>query len=166
MSADNAGGNGASKEAHRLLESAPISVVIVTDDGRYLYRNPAHNAMYGYKPGELPLRSSEMWVDPAERTRLLEIFHRTGELRNVEVQHHTADDRTFWGLMTWQRVEYNGEPALAGWMYDITARKDAEAAIEEARSRDSFMTRCTPSPPIGRSSSEALRSGLGAEPGS
>ena len=133
MSAEIAAGNGASKEAHRLLESAPISVVIVTDDGRYLYRNPAHNAMYGYKPGDIPKRSSEMWVDPAERTRLLEIFHRTGEVTNAEVQHHTADDRTFWGLMTWQRIEYEGQPALAGWMYDITARKDAEAAIEEAR---------------------------------
>ena len=133
MSADIAGGNGASKEAHRLLESAPISVVIVTDDGTYLYRNPAHNAMYGYRPGDIPQRSSEMWVDPAERARLLEIFHRQGELRDVEVQHHTADGRTFWGLMTWQRLEYEGQPALAGWMYDITARKDAEAAIDEAR---------------------------------
>ena len=128
-----AAGNGASAEAQRLLESAPISVVIVTDDGRYLYRNPAHNAMYGYKSGEAPRRSSEMWVDPAERARLLEIFHRTGEVTNAEVQHHTADDRTFWGLMTWQRIEYGGEPALAGWMYDITDRKEAEAAIEEAR---------------------------------
>jgi PAS domain S-box-containing protein len=133
MSADNVGGNGASAEAHRLLEAAPISVVIVTDDGQYLYRNPAHNAMYGYKPGQLPLRSSEMWADPAERTRLLDIFHRTGVLTNTEVQHHTADGRTFWGLMTWQRIEYGDRPALAGWMYDITDRKEAEAAIEDAR---------------------------------
>ena len=130
MSAD---GNGASKEAHRLLEAAPISVVIVTDDGKYLYRNPAHNAMYGYKPGELPLLSSEMWVHASERQRLLDIFHETGELKDAEVQHHTADGRTFWGLMTWQRVEYEGQAALAGWMYDITERKDAEAAIQEAR---------------------------------
>ncbi len=130
MSAD---GNGASKEAHRLLEAAPISVVIVTDDGKYLYRNPAHNAMYGYKPGELPLRSSEMWMHASERQRLLDIFHETGELKDAEVQHHTADGRTFWGLMTWQRVEYEGQAALAGWMYDITERKDAEAAIQEAR---------------------------------
>ena len=130
MSAD---GNGASKEAHRLLEAAPISVVIVTDDGKYLYRNPAHNAMYGYKPGDIPQRSSEMWADPAERARLLDIFHETGELKDAEVQHHTADGRTFWGLMTWQRVEYEGQAALAGWMYDITERKDAEAAIQEAR---------------------------------
>ncbi|HEX4097912.1 MAG TPA: PAS domain-containing protein, partial [Caulobacteraceae bacterium] len=97
MSADNAGGHGAPTEAHRLLEAAPISVVIVTDDGQYLYRNPAHNAMYGYKTGQLPLRSSEMWVDPAERTRLLDIFRQTGVLTNTEVQHHTADGRTFWG---------------------------------------------------------------------
>jgi PAS domain S-box-containing protein len=133
MSADNAGGHGAPTEAHRLLEAAPISVVIVTDDGQYLYRNPAHNAMYGYKTGQLPLRSSEMWVDPAERTRLLDIFRQTGVLTNTEVQHHTADGRTFWGLMTWQRIEYGGQPALAGWMYDITDRKEAEAAIEDAR---------------------------------
>jgi PAS domain S-box-containing protein len=126
-------GNGASAQAHMLLEAAPISVVIVTDDGQYLYRNPAHNAMYGYKPGQLPLRSSEMWVDPAERARLLAIFHDTGVLTNVEVQHHTADGRTFWGLMTWQRLLYDGQPALAGWMYDITDRKEAEAAIQEAR---------------------------------
>jgi PAS domain S-box-containing protein len=132
MSAEKAG-NGASAQAQMLLESAPISVVIVTDDGRYLYRNPAHNAMYGYKPGELPRRSSEMWVDPAERERLLEIFHRTGALTNVEVQHHTADGRTFWGLMTWERLLYDGQPALAGWMYDITDRKEAEVAIQEAR---------------------------------
>ena len=133
MSADKAGGNGASDQAHRLLEAAPISVVILTDEGRYLYRNPAHNAIYGYEAGQAPQLSSEMWVDPAERARLLEIFRTTGELRDAEVHHRRADGRTFWGLMTWQRLEYEGHPALAGWMYDITARKEAEAAVHEAR---------------------------------
>ncbi len=133
MSGDTEAGNGASNQAHRLLEAAPISVVIVTDEGRYLYRNPAHDAIYGYEKGAVPKLSSEMWVDPAERTRLLDIFHRTGELRDVEVQHHRSNGEVFWGLMTWQRLEYDGEPALAGWIYDITARKQAEAAIEEAR---------------------------------
>ena len=127
-------GNGASDQAHRLLEAAPISVVILTDEGRYLYRNPAHNAIYGYAKDEAPRLSSEMWVDPAERARLLEIFRRTGELRDAEVQHRRANGEAFWGLLTWQRLEYDGQPALAGWIYDITARKQAEAAIEEARS--------------------------------
>ena len=127
------GGNGASDQAQKLLAAAPISVVILTDEGRYLYRNPAHNAIYGYHHDEIPTLSAEMWVDPAERIRLLEIFQRDGELRDAEVQHRRADGETFWGLLTWQRIEYAGEPALAGWIYDITARKLAEAAIEEAR---------------------------------
>ena len=133
MSEGKTAGNGASGQAHRLLEAAPISVVILTEEGRYLYRNPAHNAIYRYEKDDVPLLSSQMWVDPAERERLLEIFRRTGELRDAEVQHHRSDGEVFWGLLTWQRLEYDGQPALAGWIYDITARKQAEAAIEEAR---------------------------------
>jgi PAS domain S-box-containing protein len=119
--------------ARQLLETAPISVVIVTDDGRYLYRNPAHNAIYAYEGGQAPLLSSQMWVDPHQREELLETFHRTGVLRDAEVQHRRANGETFWGLMTWQRIEYEGEPALAGWLYEITPQKQAEAALDEAR---------------------------------
>ena len=133
MSEDVTGGNGASDQAQRLLEAAPISVVILTEEGRYLYRNPAHNAIYGYDHDEAPRLSSEMWVDPAERERLLGIFRTTGVLRDAEVRHRRANGDIFWGLLTWQRLEYDGHPALAGWIYDITARKQAEAAIEEAR---------------------------------
>ena len=119
--------------ARQLLEAAPISVVIVTDEGRYLYRNPAHDAIYAYAHGQAPLLSSQMWVEPDERERLLEIFHRTGVLRDAEVQHRRANGETFWGLMTWQRTEYEGQPALAGWLYEITPQKNAEAALELAR---------------------------------
>ncbi len=133
MNADIAVGKSGTDQAHRLLEAAPISVVILTEEGRYLYRNPAHDAMYRYARDEAPKLSSEMWVDPSERARLLEIFRSTGELCDAEVQHYRADGSAFWGLMTWQRLDYDGQPALAGWMYDITARKQAEAAMEEAR---------------------------------
>ena len=133
MNADIAVGKSASDQAHRLLEAAPISVVILTEEGRYLYRNPAHNAMYGYAADEAPKLSSEMWVDPSERVRLLEIFRTTGVLADAEVEHRRADGSSFWGLMTWQRLDYDGQPSLAGWMYDITARKEAEAAMAEAR---------------------------------
>ena len=133
MNADIAVGKSGTDQAHRLLEAAPISVVILTEEGRYLYRNPAHDQMYGYAREEAPKLSSEMWVDPSERARLLEIFRTTGELRDAEVQHYRADGSHFWGLLTWQRLDYDGQPALAGWLYDITGRKEAEAAMDEAR---------------------------------
>ena len=61
----------AAARAHQLLEAAPISVVIVTEEGRYLYRNPTHNALYGYPHDEAPTFTRDMWVDPSERARLL-----------------------------------------------------------------------------------------------
>ncbi|HWK55671.1 MAG TPA: PAS domain-containing sensor histidine kinase, partial [Hyphomicrobiales bacterium] len=121
------------EQARELLEAAPISVVILTEEGQYLYRNPAHDAIYRYQPGQVPRLSREMWVDASERARLLEIFRTTGELRDAEVQHRRATGETFWGLLTWQRLTYAGQPALAGWIYDITERKQAEQAMEEAR---------------------------------
>lgn len=127
------GTHATNEQARELLEVAPISVVILTEDGKYLYRNPAHDAIYRYDPGRMPSRSTEMWVDPSERARLLEIFRRTGVMRNAEVQHRRANGEVFWGLMTWQRLEYGGQPALAGWIYEITERKLAEQAMEQAR---------------------------------
>ncbi len=35
--------------------------------------------------------------------------------------------------MTWQTMVYDGQPALTGWIYDITQRKQAEQAVDEAR---------------------------------
>ena len=92
MSADVA--IGTAEQARRLLESAPISVAIVTEDGRYLYRNPAHDALYGYAPGDVPALSRTPWVDPAVRERLLDTFRTTGELRDAErlVAQHVRDD--------------------------------------------------------------------------
>jgi len=127
------GTRASNEQARELLEVAPISVVILTEEGKYLYRNPAHDAIYRYEPGRMPRLSTEMWVDPAERERLLEIFRRTGEMRNAEVQHRRANGEVFWGLMTWQRLVYDGQPALAGWIYEITERKLAEQAMEQAR---------------------------------
>ncbi|VCU69022.1 Autoinducer 2 sensor kinase/phosphatase LuxQ [Pigmentiphaga humi] len=125
--------NGNSLQARQLLEASPISVAILTEDGRYLYRNPAHNAIYLYDANDTTAASHDTWVDPTQRARLLKIFQDTGELRNVEVQHRRTNGETFWGLFTWQRLQYDGQPALAGWVYDITAQKQVELAMEEAR---------------------------------
>src|SRR5690606_22282728 len=83
------------QDALELLEAAPIAVVILTEEGRYLYRNPAHDKVYRYPAGQVPRLSSEMWVDPEERKRLLGILHREGEVRDVEVQHRRADGEEF-----------------------------------------------------------------------
>jgi len=133
MSSDKHPAIGSAEQARQLLETAPISVVIVTDEGEYLYRNPAHNAIYRYDAAQMPQLSRDLWVDPEDRRRLLDIFRETGELKDAEVQHRRRDGTTFWGLLTYQRLTYAGRPALAGWIYDITTIKMAEQAMDEAR---------------------------------
>ena len=101
--------------------------------GRLLYTNQRHDELYGVPADQMPKNVRELYVDPAQRDRMLEIFHREGRLRDAEMHNRRPDGGTFWSLLTWERVEYDGEPVLIAWLYDITARKNAERAIEEAR---------------------------------
>ena len=75
----------------------------------------------------------DVYVDPGQRERLLAEFRAKGELRNAEVHLKKPDGSTFWALLSWEKMEYDGEPALVSWIYDISDRKAAEAALETAR---------------------------------
>ncbi|MCK9914419.1 response regulator [Microbacteriaceae bacterium K1510] len=116
-----------------LLDSSPVAVAIVGTGGQLLYTNHRHDELYGVPADQMPKNVRELYVDPAQRDRLLEIFRRDGELLNAEVHNRRPDGDTFWSLLSWKRTEYDGQPVLISWINDITARKQAEAAIQEAR---------------------------------
>ncbi len=116
-----------------LLDSSPVAVAIVGSGGRLLYTNQRHDQLYGVTADQMPKNVRELYVDPAQRDRLLEVFHRDGKLTNAEVHNRRPDGGTFWSLLSWDHAEFDGQPVLISWIYDITNRKQAEAAVEEAR---------------------------------
>jgi PAS domain S-box-containing protein len=121
------------QQMRNLLDVSPIAVAIVGPGGRLLYTNSKHDHLYGVTADKIPKNVRELYVDPSQRDRLLEIFHRDGVLTNAEVHNRRPDGGTFWSLLSWTRTEYDGQPVLISWLYDITDRKQAETAVEEAR---------------------------------
>jgi PAS domain S-box-containing protein len=117
-----------------LLDESPVAVAIVGGGGRLLYVNRRHEELYGVPADQMPRDVRQLYVDPTQRERLLEKFHREGRLQNAEVHNRRPDGGTFWSLLSWYHAEYDGEPVLISWIYDISERKRAEAAAEEARS--------------------------------
>ncbi|MCK9908462.1 response regulator [Microbacteriaceae bacterium K1510] len=121
------------QQMRNLLDSSPIAVAIVGSGSQLLYTNQRHDELYGATADQMPKNARDLYVDPAQRDRLQEIFQRNGELLNAEFHSRRPNGTTFWALLSWKRVEYNGQPALISWIIDITQRKEAEAAIQEAR---------------------------------
>lgn len=122
-----------SEQARLMLDSSPVAVAIVGMDGRSLYINDRTRALFGLQQATVGNNVGIYYVDPGLAERNLERFKRTGELRDVEVEYRRSDGSTFWALVSWQAFVFDSRPAVVRWLYDITARKAAETAMQEAR---------------------------------
>ncbi|WP_207461414.1 ATP-binding protein [Azospirillum sp. SYSU D00513] len=61
--------------------------------------------------------------------------------RNVEVAVDRPDGSRVWALQTLQRTEFEGEPAILAWSYDITERKRVEEQLREAKEQAEVAAR-------------------------
>jgi PAS domain S-box-containing protein len=121
-------------QARMLLDSSPLAVILSTDECKPLYRNEKAYALFGMQRDDTrALRGDDFYVDPAQRKRMMATFLRTGELREAETRFRRADGHTFWALVNWQRLVYDNRPAIVNWIYDISERKAAEAAMAKAQ---------------------------------
>ncbi|MCW2247030.1 PAS domain S-box-containing protein [Azospirillum fermentarium] len=118
-----------------ILEAAPISVNITRRaDGRWLFCNAHSATIFGRRPDELLADSAAEWyVNPEDRNRLIRRLEAAGSFRDAEVAFRRPDGTVVWVLSSWSEIDFDGERALLTWLYDITDRKLAEAAMRAAR---------------------------------
>ena len=114
---------------HRLrtiLESSPIAVSISTEAGRSVFRNQSIFDLYGYSADEtLGGNTSDFYLYPSDRARLIDELHRTGRVSGAEVPLKRRDGSIFWVLVFWQPLEVDGEPGIVAWLVDQTERRRA-----------------------------------------
>ncbi|HXG59000.1 MAG TPA: EAL domain-containing protein [Thermoanaerobaculia bacterium] len=125
-----------SEQRHRLLfERNLAGVYRNTLDGRMLECNESLARMLGFDSREelMKLRASDLYFDPAERTRFVEEVLRQRSISGIEVQLRRRDGRPVWLLESVHLVDgCDGEEILEGTVIDITARKEAETALRES----------------------------------
>lgn len=118
----------------KIMEAAPIAVNVTTRDGRWLFCNAQSVRLMGRDRAEL-MRTpvADLYADPADREVLIARFDREGAFRNAEIRFRRPDGSVVWVLSSWNSIELDGESALLTWLYDITDRKAAESAMNQAR---------------------------------
>ncbi len=112
-----------------LLDTAPVGIAISVD-GIIRFANPRHTQMTRLVVNQ---PAEPGYVRPEDRARILEIVKREGIARDISVQMYAPNGEIRDFLVTYLPTEFDGRPALLGWLTDITKLKAAEIEIRRAK---------------------------------
>jgi PAS domain S-box-containing protein len=135
------------KKQARVLESMAEGVTVTDRQGAIIYTNPAFDAMFGYEPGELLGRPSQVLnhLSPEENLRITKDILRQVNSTGAwfgEFHNRKKDGAPFFTAARISALMVGGKKFFISVQEDITARKQAEAErqlllnqIEEERDK-------------------------------
>lgn len=117
-----------------LLETSPIGIAVSDQDGTLVFCNRRQADMLGASLGEMLGRAErDLFVDAAIRDRAAALARQSGLPVTAEAAHDRRDGTRQWSAVTWTPVTFEGQPALVAWTVDITDRRRAATALEQAK---------------------------------
>jgi len=118
-----------------LFEKSPDPVFVEDDKGNILDVNEAACALHGMTKAELIGNNAVNLVPPEKRQNLEMEFFDVSENKSyvLESLSYTKDGQAIPVEIRASQIEYGGHPATLLHVRDITARKQYEAALNEAK---------------------------------
>jgi len=83
-------------------------------------------------------RLMNIWVDLADQKRYYTALEEDGAIKNFECQFIRKNGDVFWGLVNATIIEYKGEKAILGTVYDIQQRKEIEQELKRLATTDTL----------------------------
>ena len=118
--------------SRRILESSPIAVVINHPGGPPLFANTRAAEIARTTMDEFMRRPAPSWFSSSSVAESVLVRLRDGQpIHDQEVEFRVADGSILWTLVTVEQIEFDGRPALIGWIYDITRRRAAEQELRK-----------------------------------
>ncbi|HUL34854.1 MAG TPA: PAS domain S-box protein [Candidatus Eisenbacteria bacterium] len=121
------------------FRSSPDGFAItIFPDGTYLEVNDGFTALTGFTREDALHKSPlelDLWVDPAERERLLRLLRENGETRDFEFQFRTKAGNIRTGLLSGSLITLDGRQCFLVAVRDITDSKAAQEIIRSSEER-------------------------------
>lgn len=127
-----------SQEQFRAIASATPVPVLVSRlcDGLILYANAQMASLLDTPLAELiGCHTPDFYFNPAERSKVLQILAKNGQIKNYELHCKKPDGSSFWAIISVESLLFNGQPTALCALYDLTQRKEAEQALQESEQR-------------------------------
>jgi PAS domain S-box-containing protein len=133
-----------SEDKYRSLAAQiPVGVYRTTQDGRYLYANPALAAMLGTKSVEDLMKTSaaSAFADPADRDRLIALWKTKSGAVSSELRFKTRQGRLLLVRVRGTVIPdlKGGIEYISGIIEDITGQKRAEEKLKTALREKEFL---------------------------
>jgi len=123
----------------RAFNSSAVAMSVTRlSDGRFLDVNEMFCSSMGYTRAELIGRTSlemNVYADPADRRRLVELLRQGNPPRNVEVLFRAKTGETHPALFSADLIEVGNEQCILSVLTDITEHKKTESSLREAYAR-------------------------------
>jgi len=117
----------------KAFHASPDGIVINTkSEGLFIEANEAFVRMLEYSREEVIGHSSAelgLWVDPAERARIIDKTDREGAVRNVEVSIRVKSGRVRTFLWSSDIIELNQMDCLMVTVRDVTGQRESEREL-------------------------------------
>lgn len=130
-----------------LTETITMAIYIYRGD-RYLYVNSAAEKITGYGRDELMKMDLLALAYAEDRDRIIDYVRRRQRGEEVPTRYETRfltkTRAVRWIDVTIAQIDYKGEPAYLATAFDITERKQAEAALRESEERFSKAFQASP----------------------
>ncbi len=130
----------AEKHYRSFFENATEGIIIATFEGKIVAANPAFAAMFGYDgPDHIKEKvtdiASQLYYDSTDRLKLLKNLKAVGQVKELELRFRHHDGSIVWIAANVRRIYKEGRYFIEGSVRDITKRREAEIALQEAHDR-------------------------------
>ncbi len=114
------------RKFRHMLETSPIAVRIATCDGRrVVFANDRYAQLIGVSRDQvIGTDPNRNYANPQDYEDILRQLAQGKSVTNKLVQHNIGE-RVSWVLASLLNIEYENEPAVLGWFYDVTELKNA-----------------------------------------
>ncbi|MFA5083022.1 MAG: sensor domain-containing diguanylate cyclase [Hydrogenophilaceae bacterium] len=115
-----------------MLETSPIAVRIAGLSGhKVLFANQRYAELIEASADTLiGVDPVSYYADPDEYREIIDRLAQGEQVTNRLVELHIPGDKVKWALASYLTLEYENEPAILGWFYDITEQKKLERQME------------------------------------
>ena len=131
-----------SEEKFRTVTEGSLTAIVVYQEGKLVYFNPAATELVGYEAAEMEGTDITTFVRPEDRAEIISLARARERGEDVPPRHEwqlvTKDGRIVWVELLAARTVYQGCPAVFLNAVDITDRKRMEEEIIRTRKLESL----------------------------